>query len=484
MRRDLPEETSKFNNLLLVACNQAFTEAMDLTVSDGQAMADIVSTEDCAILADLFQVQAEELEARKACMTEANDHRVAVLERKLKLSHNKLEHSLEEKLTLCGSSIDKQWIELTNALHAMEEAREKEFVRDHAVRLGLLSLHDAEDLHATKRARNEPWSTNSEAAAGPRNRSRSMASDSWKQDRSPSLPVASKALVEYPSSDPSQGAPKEDDTTPTALPVVPRPHEAMVEQITIHKNNPDCTSVSSIHAPGLQMDCDTPVKTAKVTSARPAVPPPNAITMSDKTLEALVGIIQTTIHNQCLPIYAQLASLHNTVRDIVQCPTNASRTSIAGKSSGSHLPTPVKAPDVAKGCADVVPAPAGAPVPVERRQTPPGLPSLVDAGRPVPTAQGQSSSAKGVGSGSHCLTQQPAPNPLNTSQELQTRGIQVEAAPPAPSNLTTTQGSGSVDTSAWGAKEYPDAGANDAFPPLEKMTSSSKPGKCAWATAR
>ena len=80
--------------------------------------------------------------------------------------------------------------------------------------------------------------------------------------------------------------------------------------------------------------------------------------------------------------------------------------------------------------------------------------------------------------------QQPAPNPLNTSQESQTRGIQVEAAPPAPSDLTTTQGSGSVDTSAWGAKEYPDAGTNDAFPPLEKTTSSAKPGKCARATAR
>lgn len=354
-------------------------------------MADIVCMEDRAILADLFWIQAEELEACKACMTEANDHCVAALECKLKSSHNKLDHSLEEKLALCGSSIDKQWIELTNALHAMEEVREKEFVRDHAVRLGLLSLHDAEDLHATKRARNEPWSTNSEVAAGPRNRSRSMASNSWKRDRSPSLPVASKALVKSPSSDPSQGAPEEDDTTPTALPVVPRPHEAMVEQITIHKNNPDCTSTSSIHAPGLQMDCDTPVKTVKVTSVRPAVPPPNAITMSDETLEALVGIIQTTIHNQCLPIYAQLASLHDMVRDIVQHPTDASCTSIAGKSSGSHLHT-VKAPGVAKGHADVVPAPAGAPVPVERRQTPPGLLSLVDAGRPMPTAQGQSSS--------------------------------------------------------------------------------------------
>ena len=99
-------------------------------------MADIVCANDRAILADLFRIQAEELEARKARMTMAHNHRVAALERKLESSHNKLEHSLEEKLALCGSSIDKQQIELTNALHAMEEEREKEFIRDHAVRLG------------------------------------------------------------------------------------------------------------------------------------------------------------------------------------------------------------------------------------------------------------------------------------------------------------------------------------------------------------
>ena len=40
------EESSRYNNLLLVARNQVFTEAMDLAVSDGQATADIVCADD------------------------------------------------------------------------------------------------------------------------------------------------------------------------------------------------------------------------------------------------------------------------------------------------------------------------------------------------------------------------------------------------------------------------------------------------------
>ena len=69
------EETSRYNSLLVLAHNQAFTEAMDLAVSDGQATADIVCADDRAILADLFRAQAEELEARKARMMEVcNGH--------------------------------------------------------------------------------------------------------------------------------------------------------------------------------------------------------------------------------------------------------------------------------------------------------------------------------------------------------------------------------------------------------------------------
>ena len=79
------EEASRYNNLLLMARNRAFTEAMDLAVSDGQATADIVCADDRAILADLFRVQAEELEARKARMTEEHNRRVAALERNVTL---------------------------------------------------------------------------------------------------------------------------------------------------------------------------------------------------------------------------------------------------------------------------------------------------------------------------------------------------------------------------------------------------------------
>ena len=315
-------EASRYNELLAVARNQAFTEAMDLAVSDGQATADIVCADDRAVLADLFREQAEELESRKARMTDAHNRRVAALERKLESSHNKLEHSLEEKLALCGSNIDKQRIELANALRAMEEEREREFIRDQAVRLGLLSLHDAEDLRTSKRARNEPRSANSEAAARSRSRSVSMASDSRKRGRSPSPPAASKAVVEYPSSEPSQGAPEEDDTTPTASPTVPRPHEAMVEQISIHADNPDRSSASSIHAPGSQMDCDAPANAAEVAPARPAVPHPQPFSLSDDSVQAIVGIIQTTIRNHCAPIPAQLVSLNDAVKVIVQRPTD------------------------------------------------------------------------------------------------------------------------------------------------------------------
>ena len=418
-------------------------------------------------------------------MTEDHNRRVAALERKLESSHNKLEHSLEEKLALCGSSIDKQRIELANALRAMEEEREREFIRDHAVRLGLLSLHDADDLRTTKRARNEPRSANAEAAARSRSRSVSMASDSRKRGRSPSPPAASKALVEYPSSEPSQGAPEEDDTTPTASPTVPRPHEAMVEQISIHADNPDRSSASSIHAPGSQMDCDAPANAAEVASARPAVPQPQPFSLSDDSVQAIVGIIQTTIRNHCAPIQAQLASLNDAVKVIVQRPTDITLASATGKSSVPHNPAPVKATSAAKGRADVAPAPAGAPGLTERRQTPQRLPTQVDAGRPVPMAQGQSSSAKGVGSASHCFTQQPGPNPLNTPQGTNLGGIQVEAVPPAQSDLTAARGSGAGDKSAWGEKEYPDVAAHDdAFPTLEKATAPGKLSKKARAAAK
>ena len=478
-------ETSRYNELLAVARNQAFTEAMDLAVSDGQATADIVCADDRAALADLFRVQAEELEAHKTHMTEAHNRRVAVLERKLESSHNKLEHSLEEKLALCGSSIDKQRIELANALRAMEEEREREFVRDQAVQLGLLSLHDADDLCTAKRARNEPRSANTEAAAGSRSRSVSMDSESQKWGRSPSPPAASKALVEYPLSDPSQGAPEEDDTTPTASPTVPRPHEAMVEQITIHADNPDRTSASSIHAPGSQMECNAPAKTSEVASARPDVPHPQSLTLSDESIESIVGIIQTTIRNHCAPIQVQLASLNDVVKAIIQRPKGSSLSSDTGESSVPHIPTPVKASGTAKGRTDVAPAPAGVPGPTERRQTPPRLPTQVDAGRPVPMAQGQSSSAKGVGSASHCLTQQPGPSPLNTPQGTNRGDIQVDAAPPASSDLTAARGGGTVGKSAWGEKEYPDIAAHDeAFPTLEKTTSSGKLSKKARAAAK
>ena len=311
----------------------------------------------------------------------------------------------------------------------------------------------------------------------------SMASDTRKRGRSPSPPAASKALVEYPSSDPSQGAPEEDDTTPTASPTVPRPHEAMVEQISIHADNPDRTSASSIHAPGSQMDCDAPAKAAEVAPARPAVPQPQPHSLSDDSVQAIVGIIQTTIRNHCAPIQAQLASLNEAVQAIVQHPTGTTIASATGKSSVLHHPAPVKATSAAKGRADVAPAPAGAPGPTERRQTPPRLPTQVDAGRPVPMAQGLSSSAKGVGSASLCLTQQPGPNPLNTPQGTNPGGIQVEAVPPAPNDPTVARGSRTVDKPAWGEKEYPDVVAHDeAFPTLEKAT--DKLSKKAKASAK
>ena len=341
------EEANRYNNLLLVARIRVFTEAMDLAVSDGQATADIVCADDRAILANLFQVQAEELEAHKARMMEEHNRRVAVLERKLESSHNKLEHSLEEKLALCGSSIDKQRIELANALRAMEEEREREFIRDHAVRLGLLSLHDADDLRMAKHARNEPRSANSEVAAGPRSRSTIMASESRKRERSPSPPVASKALVEYPSSDPSPGTPSEDDSTPTASPIIPRPHEAMVEQITLHVDNPDWTSASSIHAPGSLMECDVPANTAAVAPARPAVP--QSLSLSEDGLAALVSIIQTSITNQCTPIRQQVCELKEQMNMVLLRTQEIISRPTPGKPADPLQPLPVKAMSAAKG---------------------------------------------------------------------------------------------------------------------------------------
>ena len=473
------EEASRYNLLLLVARNRAFTEAMDLAVSDGQATADIVCADDRAILADLFRVQAEELEARKARMMEEHNRRVAALERKLESSHNKLEHSLEDKLALCGSGIDKQRIELTNALRAMEEEREREFVRDHAVQLGLRSLHDVDDLRAAKRARNLPCSANSEAAARSRSRSVSMASEPRKRGRSPSPPAASKALVEYPSSDPSQGAPEEDDTTPTASPTVPRPHEVMVEHISIHADNPDRTSASSIHAPGSQMVCDAPATTAEVASARDAVP--QTLSLSDDCLASLVGIIQTSIQNQCTPIRQQLATLSKKVEDVISRSLESLPRPNSGESHGPHIPPPVKAMAAAKERADVAPAPAGSSGPRERRQTPPSLPSaVVDAGRPVPSAQGLSSSAKGEGQHSHRFTQRPEPSSLNTPERNKPDSVQVEAVPPVPNVPTAGLGSGPGDARDWGLLEASQAVADTDFPlPSSKPLTKSQRARAA-----
>ena len=484
------EEASKYNNLLRVARNQAFMEAMDLAVSDGQASADIVCADDRAVLANLFQVQAEELEARKARMTMEHNRRVAALERKLESSHNKLEHSLEEKLALCGSSIDKQRIELANALRAMEEEREKEFIRDHAVRLGLLSLHDAEDLRMAKRARNEPRSANSEAAAGSRSRSVSMASASRKRDRSPSPPAASKALVEYPSSEPSPGAPEEDDTTPTASPTLPRPHEGMVEQISIHAGNPDRTSASSIHAPGAQMECDAPAKATEVVYTRPAAPPS---LISDDALAGLIGIIQTTIHNQCTPIRAQLSALEKKLDAVaLRNLEDTSRPDI-GKPADPQS-RPGKALGTVTGRVDVLSAPTGSSSGSgERRQTPPGLAPLVDATRFAPDpalvrAQGQATKAKGGNDGSNCLTQQPTHTPLNTSQGQTPVSVQKEAVPPTSNDPTAAQGSGNEGAKDWGLTEYPSGpedNGNADFPPLGPTPRLSKKARAkANANAR
>ena len=479
-------EASRYNELLAVARNQAFTEAMDLAVSDGQATADIVCADDRAVLADLFRVQAEELEARKRRMTEAHDRRVAALERKLESSHNKLEHSLEEKLALCGSSIDKQRIELANALRAMEEEREKEFIRDHAVRLGLLSLHDADDLRMAKRAHNELRSVNSEAAARLRSRSVSMASDSRKRGRSPSPPAASKALVEYPSSDPSPEASAEDDTTPTASPIAPRPHGEMVEQIPIHAGNPDRTSASSIHAPGAQMDCDAPATVAEVVLTRPAAPPSF---LPDDALAGLINVIQTTIRNHCTPISDRLLALDRKLDAVTLQNQEFISRSATGKPANSRQPPPGKAMGAAKGPADVPSAPTGSlSGPGERRQTPPGLSHLVDATHPSPDpalarAQEGSTKAKGGNDDSHCLTQQPVHTPLNTSQGQAPVLVQTEAVPPVSKVPTATLGREKAGEQSWGSTEYPSGQKDDAeFPPLGGST--AKLGRKARATAK
>ena len=259
----------------------------------------------------------------------------------------------------------------------------------------------------------------------------------------------------------------------------------MVEQISIHAGNPDQTSASSIHAPGSQMECDASADAVEVAPARPAVPQPQTLALSDESIETIVGIIQTTICNHCAPIQNQLASLNVAVNAIIQRLKDSSLSSVTGKSPVSQYPTPAKAPGAAKDRADVAPAPAGVPGPAVRRQTSPGMPSSVDAGRPVPLAQGQSSTAKGVGSASHCLMQQPGPSPLNTPQGINTGDIQVDAVPPAHSDPTAARGSGTGDKPAWGEKEYPDAVAHDdAFPTLGETAPSGKLSKKARAVAK
>ena len=126
----------------------------------------------------------------------------------------------------------------------------------------------------------------------------------------------------------------------------------------------------------------------------------------------------------------------------------------------------MKAMAAAKECSDVAPAPAGSSGPRERRQTPPSLLSaMVDAGRPVPLAQGLSSTVKGEGQPSNHLTQWPEPSSLNTPRGKNPDSVQVEAVPPVPNVPTAGLGSGPGDALDWGLMEASQAAVDSDFPP-------------------
>ena len=178
MREEIQlEERSRFRNLLLAARGQATDYALAEAVADGQAEADILCATDRDELEEYKRIQANELERRKSKIRDKADRELADF-------HKSTEAILAEQ------GVQQRRQQLDSVLQAFSNKAEFEFIRDHAIRLGIVTRDDVAKP-AAKRSRAEPKSTTAaQTVAGVRSRSASRSSESRKRVRSASPPLS------------------------------------------------------------------------------------------------------------------------------------------------------------------------------------------------------------------------------------------------------------------------------------------------------
>ena len=147
---------------------------------------------------------------------------------------------------LVEQGVQQRRKQLDSVLQAFSNKAEFEFIRDHAVRLGIISRDDVAKP-AAKCSRAEPRShTVAQTVAGVRSRSASRSGESRKRDRSASPPTLSKPACDTSTTDPSGAQAMEEDTTPKASPVVAFPQANPVEEASIISSVPARSLGSSI----------------------------------------------------------------------------------------------------------------------------------------------------------------------------------------------------------------------------------------------
>ena len=288
MREEIQlEERSWFHNLLLAARGQATDYALAEAVADGQAEADILCAEDRAELEEYKRIQANELERRKRKIRDEADHELAEF-------HKSTETILVER------GIQQRHQQLDSVLQAFSNKAEFEFIRDHTIRLGIISRDDMAKP-AAKRSRAEPRSiTAAQTVAGVRSRLASRNSESRKRYRSASPPNLSKPTCVTSPPDPSEAQAMEEDTTPKASPVVAIPLAPPIKPASIISSVPARSLGSSMHAPGNEMVDDS-------------TPTPAPIPAMDESFQNAMSIFFTTLSHRLQPLVDKVEHLSNMV---------------------------------------------------------------------------------------------------------------------------------------------------------------------------
>ena len=291
MREEIQlEERSRFRNLLLAARGQATDYALAEAVADGQAEADILCAEDRAELEEFKRIQAKELERRKQKIRDKADRELT--------DFNKSTEAI-----LAEQGVQQRRQQLDSVLQAFSNKAEFEFIRDHAIRLGIISRDDVAKP-AAKRSRAEPRShTAAQTVAGVRSRSASRSGESRKRDRSASPPTLSKPTCITSTSEPSEAQAMEEDTTPKASPVVALPQAPSVEPALIISSVPARSLGTSMHAPGNEM----------VDDSTPSVVQPPPSHKLDETLESMMKIMFQALDNRIQPLANMVERLSNIV---------------------------------------------------------------------------------------------------------------------------------------------------------------------------